>query len=135
MSSSGRTLKLLCERRTKCKCKKYRLSYKFLNWELSSTSPTFVHSSHPSETDGEGVFNQPQETPNTKEKCTTSGERTKQANDKSFVFVHQHGGFNVTWKPLIECFGRSKHSSSNLIESNRRRTYHELNSDYLLRLM
>ena len=32
----------------------------------------------------------------TLEKCTTSGGRTKEANERSFVFVHQHGGDDVT---------------------------------------
>ena len=31
----------------------------------------------------------------------TSGGRTKEANERSFVFVHQHGGENVTSKPPI----------------------------------
>ena len=38
------------------------------------------------------VFNQPLETPRTIKKRTTSGGRTKEANKKSFVLVHQHGG-------------------------------------------
>ena len=33
--------------------------------------------------------------------CTIAGGRTKGANKKSFVFVHQHGGYDVTWKPPI----------------------------------
>ena len=37
------------------------------------------------------VFNQPLETPVTIEKCTTSGGRTKEANGRFFVFVHQRG--------------------------------------------
>ena len=35
------------------------------------------------------------------EKCTTSGGRTKEANERSFVLVHQHGGDDVTSKPPI----------------------------------
>ena len=43
------------------------------------------------------VFNQPLETTLTIEKCTTSGGRTlKEANESSFVFVHQLGGDDVT---------------------------------------
>ena len=42
------------------------------------------------------VFNLPLGRPITIEKCTTSGGRTKEANEKSFVFVHQHGGDDVT---------------------------------------
>ena len=38
------------------------------------------------------VFNQPLETPRTIRKRTTSGGRTKEAHEKSFVFVHQRGG-------------------------------------------
>ena len=34
------------------------------------------------------------------EKCTIAGGRTKEAKERSFVFVHQHGGDDVTWKPL-----------------------------------
>ena len=30
------------------------------------------------------------------EKCTTSGGRRKEANERSFVFVHQYGGDDVT---------------------------------------
>ena len=33
--------------------------------------------------------------------------KTKGANQKSFVFVHQHGGYDVTWKPPIVPFGWS----------------------------
>ena len=33
--------------------------------------------------------------------CTISGGRTKGANEKSFVFVHQHGGHDVTLKTSI----------------------------------
>ena len=47
----------------------------------------------------EDVFNQPLQTPIAIEKCTTSGGRTKEANERSFVFVHQHGGDDVTSKP------------------------------------
>jgi len=28
--------------------------------------------------------------------CTIAGGRTKGANEKSVVFVHQHGGYDVT---------------------------------------
>ena len=42
------------------------------------------------------VFNHPLETPITIEECTTSGGRTKEANERSFVFVHQHGDDDVT---------------------------------------
>ena len=37
---------------------------------------------------------------------TIAGGRTKGANDRSFVFVHQHGGDDVTYKlkVSIECF-------------------------------
>ena len=33
--------------------------------------------------------------------CTIAGGRTKGANEKSFVFVHQHGGHDVTLKTSI----------------------------------
>ena len=33
--------------------------------------------------------------------CTIAGGRTKEANEKSFVFVHQHGSYDVAWKPSI----------------------------------
>ena len=33
--------------------------------------------------------------------CTIAGGQTKGANEKSFVFVHQHGAYNVMWKPPI----------------------------------
>ena len=37
--------------------------------------------------------------------CTTAGGRTKGANGRSFVFVNQHGGDDVTWKPdICACF-------------------------------
>ena len=36
------------------------------------------------------------ETPITIEKCTTSGGRTKEAKEGSFVFVHQDGGDDIT---------------------------------------
>ena len=36
--------------------------------------------------------------------CTIACGRTKQASEKSFVFVHQHGGYDVTCKPSIEKF-------------------------------
>ena len=42
------------------------------------------------------VFSQPLETPVTIEKCTTSGGRTREANERSVVFVHQGGGNDVT---------------------------------------
>ena len=42
-----------------------------------------------------GCFNQPLGKPII-EKCTTSGGRTKEADERSFVFVHQHGGDDVT---------------------------------------
>ena len=51
---------------------------------------------HVSENQQLDVFIQPPETPITIGKCTTSGERTKEANERSFVFVHQHGGDDVT---------------------------------------
>ena len=35
--------------------------------------------------------------------CTIAGGRTKGAYQKSFVFVHQHGCYYVTWKPPIVC--------------------------------
>ena len=28
--------------------------------------------------------------------CTIAGGRTKVANEKSFLFVHQHGGYDIT---------------------------------------
>ena len=31
--------------------------------------------------------------------CTIAGGRTKGVNKKSFVFVHQHRSYDVTWKP------------------------------------
>ena len=31
--------------------------------------------------------------------CTIADGRTKGANKKSFVFVHQHRSYDVTWKP------------------------------------
>ena len=34
--------------------------------------------------------------------CTIAGGRTEGANKKSFVFVHQHGGCDVTGKPPKE---------------------------------
>ena len=41
--------------------------------------------------------------------CTIAGGRTKGAKEKSFVFVHQHGGYDVTWKLPIEYLTRSLH--------------------------
>ena len=41
-------------------------------------------------------------TPITIEKPTTCGGRTKEASERSFVFVHQNGGDEVTRKPLIK---------------------------------
>ena len=41
--------------------------------------------------------------------CTIAGKRTKGSDEKSFVFVHQHGGYDVTWKPPI---GKYFHSLS-----------------------
>ena len=43
-------------------------------------------------------------------KCTNAGGRTKGANERSIVFVHQHGGDDVTWKPPIERNFRSRHA-------------------------
>ena len=42
------------------------------------------------------------ETQITMMKCTNAGGRTKAANEKSIVLVHQHGRDHVTWKPPIE---------------------------------
>ena len=36
------------------------------------------------------------------EKCTTSGGRTREANERSFVFVHEHTDDDVTCKPPLE---------------------------------
>ena len=33
--------------------------------------------------------------------CTIDGGRIKGANERSFLFVHQHGGDDVTSKPPI----------------------------------
>ena len=33
--------------------------------------------------------------------CTIASGQKKGANEKSFVFVHQHGGYDVTKKPPI----------------------------------
>lgn len=30
-----------------------------------------------------------------------AGKRTKEGNEKSIVFVHKHGGDDITWKPPI----------------------------------
>ena len=42
------------------------------------------------------VCNQSLGTEMTMLQCTIAGGRTKGANEKSFVFVHQHGGYDVT---------------------------------------
>ena len=42
------------------------------------------------------VFSQSLETQMTMVKCTNAGGRTKGANERSIVFVHQHGGDDVT---------------------------------------
>ena len=42
------------------------------------------------------VCNQSLETRITILQCTIAGGRTKGANERSFVFVHQHGGDDVT---------------------------------------
>ena len=47
------------------------------------------------------VFNQSGETPITMVKCTIAGGQTKKANERSIVFVDQHGGDDVTCKPRI----------------------------------
>ena len=47
------------------------------------------------------VCNQSLETQVTTVKGTNAGGRTKEANEISIVYVHQHGGDDVTCKPLI----------------------------------
>ena len=66
------------------------------------------------------VCNQSPETQITMLKCTIAGGRTKGANDeRSFVFVHQHGLDDVTWEPseplitVAQVFGRAEIESVN----------------------
>ena len=49
------------------------------------------------------VFNQPLGTPIKIEKCTTSGGRTKEANERSFVFVH-HGHVKTSYCQVMGHF-------------------------------
>ena len=42
------------------------------------------------------VYNQSLETQKTMLQCTIAGGRTKGADERSFVFVHQQGGDDVT---------------------------------------
>ena len=42
------------------------------------------------------ICNHPLGTQITNPQCTIAGGRTKRANEKSFVFVDQHGGYDVT---------------------------------------
>ena len=53
------------------------------------------------------VCNQSLGTQITMLQCTIAGGRTKGANQKSFVFVHQHGCYDVTWKPPILIMAKS----------------------------
>ena len=48
------------------------------------------------------VCNQSLETQIPMLQCTIAGGRTKGANERSFVFVHQHGDDDVTCEPSIE---------------------------------
>ena len=54
-----------------------------LHFLMSGTKASLVRN-----TQNMKQLNQPLETPITIEKCTTSGGRTKEANEKYFVFVH-----------------------------------------------